>query len=197
LTRWYFDTTGGDTWAGQTCSFDDFTFATEPGEADNYISGIVSTHNGTRYEVSWNSPKNVQTQFEVRYSTVSMKANGFASGTPAGTVSAPGNDYTVTYWDSPNMTEKQNLYVAIRPTSQSIFTEVHIPAMNSTPSTGSPCDLDGSGSTDSKDVQMSIDSALGKSSSTQCDLDGNGKCDVVDVQRLINASNGGSCRTGI
>jgi hypothetical protein len=57
-----------------------------------------------------------------------MKSTGFSSGTPGGTISATGNDYTNVIWTSPNMQEAANgLYVAIRPQGQTAFTQVYIP----------------------------------------------------------------------
>jgi len=59
-----------------------------------------------------------------------------------------------------------------------------------------PCDLNGDGSVNVVDVQVSINKALGLVPCGAGDLDGNGSCNVIDVQRLITASLGGSCRLG-
>lgn len=194
LTRFYFDTTGGGKWSGQTCWFDDFVFEKKAGEPDTHVGGTTATYNGSSYEVRWNAPKNTVTTYEVRYSNASMKTAGFTSGVDGGRTSSPGSAYTVTYWKSPNRSNTQDLYVAIRPVGQSAFREIRIPGTSGS-TVPVPCDLDGNGLVQSADAQRAIDAALGKTSCT-ADLDGSGQCDVVDVQRVVNASLGGSCRTG-
>jgi|tagenome__1003787_1003787.scaffolds.fasta_scaffold20989788_3 hypothetical protein len=196
LTVFYFDTQG-PAWSNQTCYFDNFEFDTESGEPDSYVSSISSTYNGTAYEVAFAAPKNSVTTYEVRYSTSSMKSTGFNSGSPGGTVSSPGSAYTGTLWKSPAMPQVGVMYVAIRPTSGSAFSEIKIlsaPGV-SQPSASSPCDLNRDGAVNSADVSQSTQELLG-SRSCSGDLDGNGRCDVVDLQRIVNASNGGNCRTG-
>jgi hypothetical protein len=58
------------------------------------------------------------------------------------------------------------------------------------------CDLDGNGTVDNNDVQISISRALGQGFCGGGDLDGDGRCTVIDVQRVINAAGGGMCRIG-
>lgn len=192
LTIFYFDTQGGG-WNNQTCYFDDFTFASEAGEPDSQVASIATTYNGSAYEVTWAAPKTPAVTYEIRYSTSSLKVKGFSSGTAGGTVTSPGTGYTGTIWKSPAMSEVPVLYVGIKPTSGSAFTEVQI-GTGSGGTVTSKCDADGDGSVTSNDVDLSVRAALGTAACT-ADLDRNGRCDVVDVQRIVNASNGGSCQT--
>jgi hypothetical protein len=62
--------------------------------------------------------------------------------------------------------------------------------------TGSPCDLNGDGVTNSADVQLAISQALGSTSCSTADLQHAGQCNVIGVQRVITASLGGSCVVG-
>lgn len=198
LTRFYFNTYGQWDGTGATCYFDDITLERADGEADDLVSSVSGTYSGSAYEAAWAGPKNRSQTYEVRYSTSSMKANGFTSGTDGGTVRNPGNDYTSTFWRSPNTAEIANFYVAIRPSGQTAFTEINISTGSSTtpPPATSPCDINSDGSVNVTDVNMSRDAAIGKVGCSG-DLDGNGRCDVVDTQRVVNASLGGACKTGI
>jgi hypothetical protein len=201
LTRWYFDTQGGDSWSGAICKFTDFRFGTVTGEPDSLVMSVTGQYNGSRYELTWDAPRRVTggQAYNIRYSTSSMRVTGFNSGTNGGTVHGPdSSDYVSTAWNSPPMSQAATMYVAIQPVGQASFTEVQIPSTGSTvqpPTTFSPCDVNQDGVINSTDVQLEIQSALGTAACT-ADLDGNGACDVVDVQRIITASQGGSCRTG-
>lgn len=126
LTRWYFDTTFDNT--GEIWSFKGPEIGIVTGTEDNEISSIVAVYTGTRYEVSWAAIKNTSRNFDVRYSTYSMKVNGFTSGADAGTVSNPNSDYTGTFWFSPNISEvNPGIYIAIRRQGATDFTELWIP----------------------------------------------------------------------
>src|SRR5262249_12926410 len=110
LTRFYFDTINGP-WSNVTCQFTDFRFATVPGEPDDKVMSITSQYTGPitgyaqgRYEVTWNAPRYIVggQAYNVRYSTQSMRLNGFASGTDGGTVKGPDDSaYSGTFWNSP------------------------------------------------------------------------------------------------
>lgn len=192
LTRFYLSWWSAGS-IGATCWFDDFQFATVPGEPETFVSGTTVTHDGTAYEVSWNGPKNQSITYDVRYSTQSLKTIGFTNGTDGGTAETPGNDYTGVVWRSPNMAEASVLYIGVRPRGQTAFTELKIPALNSAGTNPtSKCDVNGDGQTNDTDVSLSIDSTLGKRACT-ADVDNNGACDVVDVQRVVNARSG-ACR---
>jgi hypothetical protein len=199
LTRWYFDTQGGSDWRGVTCKFADFRFYTLAGEPDSLVMSLTGQYSGSRYEATWDAPRRVTggQAYNIRYSTSSMRVNGFASGTSGGTVHGPdGSDYVSTAWNSPAMAQAPVMYVAIQPAGQSSFTEIQIPASGSaTPPTFSQCDVNQDGSVNSADVQSAISSALGTAPCT-ADLDSSGSCNVVDVQRIITAALGGTCRTG-
>ena len=71
------------------------------------------------------------------------------------------------------------------------FTELQLTAGSSQGL--SPCDVNGDGVVDRKDVTAAINAALGIVPCT-ADLNGDGVCNVVDVQRVIDAANGGLCR---
>ena len=114
-----------------TCSFADVYFDTDTsGSPDTLVSSVAATHNGTAYEVNWAGPKNVTQQYVVYYATQSMKVNGVNSGTLGGIVSNSVSGLDA-YWISPNMPEQPDFYVAIQPVGQSAFTEIHLPAINS------------------------------------------------------------------
>ena len=198
LTRFYFNGYSSITNSGATCYFDDFSFETGDNQADRDVASVTGTYSGSYYEVTWAGPKNRSVNFEVRYSTSSMKANGFTSGTDGGTTQNPGNDYQGTAWKSPNMAEQANMYVAIRPSGQTAFREILISTGNTAPAppTASPCDINGDGAVNVTDINISRDAAIGKVSCSG-DLDKNGRCDVVDTQRVVNASLGGACKTGL
>jgi hypothetical protein len=194
LTRFYFDTMG-DGWVNHVCYFDDFSFEKVTGSPDSFVSSITATHSGSKYEVTWATPKNQNLTYRIRYSTTSLKTAGFESGTDGGTVASTGNDYTGVIWLSPNMPESPTgLYVGIQPPGQSVFTQVYIPPMNIT-SGGPTCDVTGDSVVNNSDVTAETNMALGSTACTN-DLDGDGTCTVVDVQRVINASLGSTCRTG-
>ncbi len=198
LTRFYFEIYGSGI-AGTTCSFDDITMDRVDGEPDAYVASISVTHSGSAYELVWATPKNQTINYEIRYSTSSMKSAGFASGTSGGTVTNSGSDYPMAMWKSPNMGEPASgMYFAIRPSGQTAFTEVYLPAMNGTtaPPPASPCDVNSDGAVNVTDINLSRDAAIGKTACNK-DLDGNGRCDVVDTQRIVNASLGGACKTGL
>jgi hypothetical protein len=205
-------------WAGSTCKFTDVEFSTVNGELDGITnsagrgligaitaeySGPISGYSNGRYEVVWQAPSLVAggQQYNVRYSTSSMKVNGFASGVDGGSVRGPdGSDYMTTVWHSPNMAQAQTMYVAIQPSGQSAFAEVQIPAAGGLtatppPTTQNACDVNNDGTVNNTDVQAAINQALSLSACT-VDLNGDGVCDVVDVQRVINASMGQTCRVG-
>jgi hypothetical protein len=195
LTRFYFDT-GGDGWVSHTCYFDDFTFDTVTGAPDAYVSSMTATHSGSAYEVTWATPKMQSISYDVRYSTQSMKTIGFSNGTNGGSVASTGNSYPSVIWKSPAMAESPSgLYVAIRPSGQTAFSEIFIPAMNVVGAAAS-CDVNHDGTVTSTDVTAEINMALGVSACSN-DLNGDGACNVVDVQRVINTVNGNSCRVGL
>lgn len=181
-----------------TCQIDDVYFDTDTtGSPDALVSSVTATHNGSAYELTWAGPKNVDQQYVIHYSTKSMKANGFSSGSNGGTVANPGSSYTSTFWKSPPMAEQADFYVAIQPSGQSAFTEIHIPALNSTSTSTSysPCDVNKDGTVNTTDVSQEESAVLG-TASCQTDLDGDGACNIVDLQRIINASQGQTCRVG-
>ena len=213
LTRFYFDTTNAavsdgaaDAWSGVTCKFADVYFDTTTGNPDDKISNAVVNYDGSAYHLSFNSRPNVNESFKIRYSTSSMKANGFTSGTDGGTVSSTQNDYTFVLWSSPAMAYAPNgLYVAIQPSAGSAecasgcFTEIYYPPLDSgtappPPPPSNACDLNGDGSVNQTDVNLAITAAL--QGAPTPNLDGSGSATVVDVQRIINASMGGTCRVG-
>ncbi len=137
LTRWYFGNPNNTAMLNSTCYFDDFYFDTESDEPEDKVSTLVYTYSGSRYEVSWQSLPNVTISYNVRYSTASMKANGFLSGTDGGTVKNPGNDYLGTFWTSPAISESSTgMFVAIQPVGNSNFSEVYIPNFSGTQSGG-------------------------------------------------------------
>jgi hypothetical protein len=61
------------------------------------------------------------------------------------------------------------------------------------PPTGSPCDLNTSGSTNVSDVQLCANQAIGVSACTTGDINQDSSCNVMDVQRVVNAALGGQC----
>lgn len=198
LTSWYISM-GGAGSAPYTCYLDDFKMFAETGEPDDSVKSLAVTYNGSAYEVSWDTLKNRSLDFEMRYSTSSMKANGFTSGTSGGTKQKPDTGgYAGVRWTSPAMPEAANgMYFAIKPAGDSRFAEIYFPRTpgGSAGPVLSQCDVNNDGRTDSADVQAANDAALGKRG-CENDLDGNGKCDVVDSQRVINAALGGACRVG-
>jgi M6 family metalloprotease-like protein len=71
-----------------------------------------------------------------------------------------------------------------------------LPVTISGAASGPPCDMNGDGSVNVIDVQLSVNKALGITACGAGDLDGDGSCTVIDVQRVVLAALGGSCRLG-
>jgi hypothetical protein len=72
------------------------------------------------------------------------------------------------------------------------YPEMWLGTLSST-STANRCDINGDGTIDAIDVQMTINQTLGACGNA--DLNGDGPCNVIDIQRVINASLGGACVT--
>ena len=64
------------------------------------------------------------------------------------------------------------------------------------PATAVTCDLDGDGSVNVTDVQISINQAAGLMSCSSADISQDASCNTIDVQRVINAALGFGCRIG-
>ena len=62
-------------------------------------------------------------------------------------------------------------------------------------SSPSACDLNGDGSTNVLDVQLTVNQAIGMKTCTTGDINKDGACNVIDVQRVVNAALGGACVT--
>ncbi len=58
------------------------------------------------------------------------------------------------------------------------------------------CDVNGDGSANVVDVQMTVNAVLGLSACGHSDLDANGSCNVVDVNRIVASVLGSACRIG-
>jgi hypothetical protein len=107
-----------DKYYGTTCYIDDITTDTVSGGADNWVSGITLTYNGSAYEATWQSPKQIPlgVTYDIRYSQSSMRSIGFSNGTSGGTIAGePYCGYCTMSWVSGNMPEATSMYVAIRP----------------------------------------------------------------------------------
>jgi hypothetical protein len=128
LTSWYLSM-GSDNGVPYNCWFDDFKMFAETGEPDEKVKSIAATYNGTAYEISWETLKNTVLDFEIRYSTQSMKASGFSSGTLAGTRQKQdmGGYAGIRFTTSPMPEHSIGLYFAIRPVGDARFTEIFVP----------------------------------------------------------------------
>jgi hypothetical protein len=128
LTRFYFDGIYGGG-ANATWTFDDFQFAAVGGEPDTLVASVSGTYDGSRYKLSWATPKNQSVTYTVYYSTVSMHANGLSAGTNGGTTSSTGNTYTNgPNWQSPSIAQPAGgMFFAIQPSGSSTFTEIYVP----------------------------------------------------------------------
>ena len=210
MTRWYVELDEGLNSYPFTCWIDQVEFHRDANSPTDLVKTVTVTHNGSAYELSLNGKKNTPQQYEIRYSTSSMKANGFTSGTLAGTgggmvwnPSGPSGSsaYAGLIWTSPSMAANANgMYFAVRPVGRSDFFETFY---QTTPGEGSQppppqissCDVNSSGSVDNTDYMLSINAALG-SAPCSADLDQNGSCNAIDVQRIANAVAGGQCLVG-
>jgi hypothetical protein len=89
------------------------------GESDEYVHDVTAQYTGTQYEVEWSGPTNqlVNNNYDVHYSTSSMHANGFSTGTNAGPIyiAPSGSSAGYVTWDSSTMSQQPPMYVAIRP----------------------------------------------------------------------------------
>jgi hypothetical protein len=98
---------------GHVCNFDNATFRYVPNEPDAFVSSVTTTYTGSAYELTWSTPKNLLTTYQVRYSTSPMRTNGWSSGTDGGTTTTA-TDTAWAYWSLPHA-ETTPFYVAIRP----------------------------------------------------------------------------------
>ena len=116
----------------------------ETGEPDDDISSETIQYNGTKYQVTWAGRKNVDVTYEIRYRLdgVSLKTAGFTSGINGGTVINPGNDYTGVYWELTAPESTNGLYVGIRVSGASQFTELFLPYQVSPTNMGLPLGSD-------------------------------------------------------
>jgi hypothetical protein len=128
MTHWYFAGTyilnpNSHVYNG-TCHFANITAASDNNAAENWVYSTAITYLPTAnsgaggYEVNWSAPKLVPggVVYDLRYSTSSMRANGWKTGTPAGTqTSLDGSAYTNVTWVSPAMPAATNMYFALRP----------------------------------------------------------------------------------
>lgn len=131
LTRWYFDGAYTST-ADTSFQFALVSFSTVSGEPDDEVSTVSVVYDGARYSLGFDGLKNTPRTYNIRYSTTSMRVNGFASGTSGGVVSNPGSDYCGVSWSGPDMAEASpGMYFAIQPTNGSAFTEVYLENLSS------------------------------------------------------------------
>jgi hypothetical protein len=127
MTRFYWDS---QTWDNGTYYIDHITLSSQSDSPDDYVSSVSATYTGTRYELSWWGRRMVQTDYDVRYSTSSMKVNGWASGTSGGVVGNSGESTPGVFWQSPLMARASgDMYFAIKPTSSptTSFYEIRLP----------------------------------------------------------------------
>jgi hypothetical protein len=201
MTRWYIDTLrgvrsafiGGTTqaspgaWEGVTCAVKDvwLDYSTAGASPDDLVSNITAVYNGaqSRYEIDWQAQQIDNTQFNVYYSSISMKTNGLSSGTLAGTATPPGTGYPGGTDTAIAISIPYNVsgeYFAIQPVSGSdsticaypCFTEVFVPAFDD----ATNCDLNGDGVYNVLDVQLAINQGL------------------PDIQFYIDAALGKGCQ---
>lgn len=131
LTRFYISTSADSAdipsrgrWSNATIDFDDFVFSSQSGEPEGVIasmfwgySGPISGYPTGRYDVGWMGPLNIRCSYEVRYSSTSMKVNGFSSGTSGGSAIDCWNSTTEYYrWHSNDIAASAGQYIGIRPT---------------------------------------------------------------------------------
>jgi len=198
LTRFYLDMKYCPSFPC-TCYIDDFVFSKQPNQNDEYVPSMAAAYTGSRYRVGFNTIKNESQDYEIRYSTESMKANGFESGELGGVVSNIAGAYTGAEWESPAMEESSGgMYFAIRPVGHTEFMELFLPPGAPSASTilsstqPADCDANGDSVTDAEDVELMVDASLGIAPCSH-DLNGDGQCDAVDVQRVTNAALGEDC----
>jgi len=109
-------------WTGNF-NFGPFTLGTEQyAEPDDFVSALAGTYNGSNYEMVWSEPKLVPggVNYHMYYSsTGSMHLNGLSSGTSGGVSrgwdGSGSSAYASVHWNSSNMAETTNMWVAIRP----------------------------------------------------------------------------------
>jgi hypothetical protein len=161
MTRFYIDMAGVDGITNFSCSVAAFELMTETGEPDTDIRSVTATYNGDAYEVSWNAKLNSNQEYEVRYSTSSMKAATLESGKKSGgKLKTDGGPYGGLVWKSPKMPEDANgMYFAITVVGATQFNEIYLPAKVTLGSCLNG-DLDGDGFFDAVDLQKTTNAAL-------------------------------------
>ena len=97
-------------------------YSTVSGAADSYVGTMIYGYTGPqtgtagRYDVGWEGPSNVAGSFELKYSTNSMVANGFSTGTPWTTVNMFNADSTIYRASTPDITpQPANMFIGLRP----------------------------------------------------------------------------------
>lgn len=106
-------------WTGNF-TFSPWTLGTEAyREPDDWISQMTGTYTGSAYQVTWGQPKIVPggVLYNVYYSSAgSMHVNGLTSGTNSGSFRGQdASNYTGIFWQSPNIAQATNMWVAIVP----------------------------------------------------------------------------------
>ncbi len=122
MTHFYFGPTSASELqaAGVTCTTGPYTLDTVSNGADAFVSSVAGTYNPVtgKYEVSWNQPKNIPkgVTFDVRYSTLSMRQNGWNTGINGGSITGPDDSpYTIINYSSPSVARAGAMYFGIRP----------------------------------------------------------------------------------
>lgn len=117
LISWYWASEGTNTgqWMGVTCWFDNYNISKQSNAPDEWVSTLTGTYNGSAYEITWDGPKNATASAELRYSSASMRTNGWSTGTSAGSASTPGSAFTGVL-KTVSIAQSATEYFAIRPT---------------------------------------------------------------------------------
>ena len=132
LTRFYIDVPADGTGIVYpiTCWNDDFKFIEDSFKPNEYIKNVSITYNGTEYVLGFGGKKgSVRESYELRYSSVSMKVNGWSSGTVfGGTVQSNGNAFTQVERKTPPLPKAANtMYFGIKAASHNDFVEIEFP----------------------------------------------------------------------
>lgn len=93
---------------------------------DANIYDMTIQYTGDRYEVGFNSLKNVDQTYDFRYNDEPF--DSFSGGSVGDSASNPGSDYTPVFWQSPIMSESTSgLYVAIRRQGATAWSQIYCP----------------------------------------------------------------------
>lgn len=135
LTRFYLDEWEASPWTGANATWNfgsfvfqvqnDLPFVTQDSKQVLPVANVTVTHNGTGYDLGWQSQKYSTIVYSIYTHTSSIKESGIGAATLLGTTNSLSNSpYTMLRFRSGALS-KANRYFAIKPDVTDEFTEAY------------------------------------------------------------------------